>query len=391
MEKAIRYRLYPTNEQKIYFIRTFGCCRKVWNLMLLDKVQHYEETGHMLYNRPAQYKKQYLYLKEVDSLALANVQLQLQQSFHVFFSHKNIGFPKFKSAKHSKKSYTTNNQNGTISLVDGGIKLPKIGIIKAKLHRKPKNSWQLKSATVSMDSDGRFYVSVLFHYEENVNEISVINDDKVIGLDYKSDGLYVDSNGYCPRMKPYYRKTQKRLRKLQKKLSHRIESHIKKYGIKRKPVFNRKLEECKNIQKLKKKIAIVSCHSKNQRKDFLHKRSFEIANQFDVVCVEDLNMKALANKGFGNGKATLDNGYGMFLTFLQYKLDDRGKYLVKVDRFFPSSQICSDCGYINKEMKNLQIRKWKCPHCGEEYDRDVNAAINIRNEGLRLLREKLAL
>ena len=124
MEKAIRYRLYPTNEQKIYFIRTFGCCRKVWNLMLLDKIQHYEETGQMLYNRPAQYKKQYPYLKEVDSLALANVQLQLQQAFRIFFSHKNIGFPKFKSAKHSKKSYTTNNQNGTVVLVDGGIRLP---------------------------------------------------------------------------------------------------------------------------------------------------------------------------------------------------------------------------------------------------------------------------
>ena len=108
-----------------------------------------------------------------------------------------------------------------------------------------------------------------------------------------------------------------------------------------------------------------------------------------MVCVENLNMKALANKEFGNGKATLDNGYGMFLTFLQYKLEDRGKYLIKVDRFFPSSQICSDCGYVNKEVKNLQIRKWICPHCGAEHNRDINSAINIRNEGLRLLRNKL--
>lgn len=108
-----------------------------------------------------------------------------------------------------------------------------------------------------------------------------------------------------------------------------------------------------------------------------------------MVCVEDLNMKALSNKGFGNGKATMDNGYGMFRTFLQYKLEERGKYLVRVDKFFPSSQICSDCGYRNEEVKDLRIRKWVCPHCGVEHDRDVNAAINIRNEGLRILLKQL--
>ena len=129
----------------------------------------------------------------------------------------------------------------------------------------------------------------------------------------------------------------------------------------------------------------MACHVANQRKDFLHKESIAIAKQYDVVCVENLNMSLLANRGFHNGKATMDNGYGMFLQFLQYKLEDRGKYFIKVDRFFPSSQICSDCGYRNKEVKNLQIRKWTCPNCGAVHDRDVNSAINVRNEGLRVL------
>ena len=175
------------------------------------------------------------------------------------------------------------------------------------------------------------------------------------------------------------------MKRVQKKLSRQIESHIVGYRAKRRPVFDRKLSDCKNVQKQQKKLANLSEHVANQRKDFLHKQSTAIAKQYDVVCVEDLNMKSLSNKGFGNGKVTLDNGYGMFLTFLQYKLEERGKYLVKVDKCFPSSQVCSDCGYRNDELKDLQIRKWTCPHCGVEHDRDINAAINIRNEGLRLL------
>ena len=173
-------------------------------------------------------------------------------------------------------------------------------------------------------------------------------------------------------------------------MSRQIKSHIVGYGEKRRPVFNRKLSDCKNIQKQRKKVAGLSEHIANQRKDFLHKQSIAIAKQYDVVCVEDLNMQALANKGFGNGKATLDNGYGKFLAFLQYKLEERGKYLVKVDKYFPSSRICSDCGCRNDAVKDLRVRHWKCPQCGEEHDRDVNAAINIRNEGLRMLLKKVA-
>ena len=384
--KGIIYRLYPTNEQKVYFSKNFGCCRKIWNLMLFDKEEYYQNTGKILNNTPAQYKQDYPFLKEVDSLGLANVKLDLERAFISYF-RKITKKPKYKSAKHDKKSYTTNNQHGTVCIGNGYIRLPKIGLVRCKIHRQPKQDWTLKSATISMDKCGNYYVSVLFEFAKikdvDINKLK--QTDTIIGLDYKSDGLYMNSEGYSPKMKKYYHDAQRRLKKLQKKLSHRIETHIIGYGVKHKPIFDKKLEECKNIEKLRKKVAKLSCHVANQRKDFLHKESTAITKQYDVVCVEDLNMKSLANKGFHNGKATLDNGYGMFLNMLQYKLHDNGKLLVKVSRFYPSSQICHCCGERNPKVKDLHIRKWVCPRCGTEHDRDVNAAINIRNEGLRLL------
>ena len=168
-----------------------------------------------------------------------------------------------------------------------------------------------------------------------------------------------------------------------------IEQNISGYRTQdgnRYPIYKRPLEECRNIQKQKLVIAKISRHIANQRKDNLHKLSTEIANQYDVVCVEDLNMRAMANKGFGNGKATLDNGYGMFLSMLEYKLSDRNKFLVKVDKWFPSSRICHCCGNLHPEMKDLRLRIMQCD-CGLTVNRDQNAAINIKNEGLRILKE----
>lgn len=365
MNKAIKYRLYPTKEQEEIFIKTFGCCRKIWNLMLADKIKHYKVTKEMLQTTPAKYKKmeEYKYLKEVDSLALANVQLHLQTAYKNFFRNKKIGFPKFKSAKHSRRTYTTNNQNGTVALTDKGIKLPKIGIVKAKIHRQPAMNWKIKSATVSQDSDGKFYVSVLYEFEKTINQVSI--SDNVIGLDYKSDGLYADSNGNICGSPKYYRKSQKKLARLQRQLS-------------------RKEKGSNNRNKARLKVAKLQKHTANQRLDFLHKKSTEIANQYDVVCVETLNMQNMSNKCFSNGKATLDNGYGLFLTMLEYKLADRGKYFVKVDKWYPSSQLCYSCGKKHKEMKNLLTRQFVC-ECGYTNDRDVNASLNIKKEGLRLL------
>lgn len=365
MNKAIKYRLYPTTKQSMMFIKTFGCCRKVFNLMLADKIAHYRQTGTMLQVTPAMYKKDYPFLKEVDSLALANAQLNLQTSYANFFDNPKSGFPKFKSAKHSRKSYTTNNQKGTISIQGDSIRLPKIGFVKAKIHRQPDADWKLKSATISQDGDGHFYVSVLFEYNRIIVPVSKTSDN-AIGLDYKSDGLYTDSNGNCADMPKYYRQSQNRLAHAQRKLKH-------------------KTVGSNNYYKQQRKIAKIHKHVSNQRKDYLHKLSAGIANRYDIVCVEDLDMKALSNHGFGNGKATLDNGNGMFLSMLGYKLADRGKYLVKIYRYYPSSQTCSGCGRIHPKMKNLNIRTMHC-ECGNIMDRDENAAVNIKNEGLRILR-----
>ena len=293
---------------------------------------------------PAKYKKEYDYLKEVDSLALANVQLHLQTAYKNFFRDKKVGFPKFKALKISKKSYTTNNQKGTIQIIDDTIKLPKVGRIKAKIHKKPKEDSIIKSATLSQERDGIYYISVLFEYDEVIEKVEIT---KTLGLDYKSDGFYMDSNGNVCGSPKYYRKSQTKLKKLQRQLS-------------------KKVKNSKNKEKARLKVAKLQRHIANQRLDFLQKESTRIANLYDVVCVESLDMKAMSNKGFRNGKATLDNGYGMFLNMLEYKLQDRGKYFVKVDKWYASSQICSKCG--------------------NNIDRDLNAAINIKNEGLRLLK-----
>lgn len=374
--KAMKYRVYPTTEQSVMFAKTFGCCRKVYNLMLSDKIEGYKRTGKFPTVTPAKYKKDYPYLKEVDSLALANKQMDLQAAFRNRFSKsrkKNNGFPKFKSAKHSRKSYTTNNQKGTVAIIDDKyIRLPKIGKVKAMIHRKPDSNWIIKSATVSQESDDKYYVSVLFEYNHSVN-IYVADKTNAIGLDYASDGLYVDNNGNIGTNHKYYRESHDKLAKAQHKLSHMQGS--KKYETK----SNNYIKQLRKVNKIHRHIA-------NQRLDNLHKISTEIANRYDVVCVESLNMRSMANHGFGNGKATMDNGYGMFLSMLEYKLSDRNKYLVKVNKWFPSSQICHQCGTLHPEMKNLSIRKMIC-NCGIIISRDQNAAINILNEGLRLLSE----
>ena len=378
MNKAIKYRLYPTTEQCTMFAKTFGCCRKVYNLMLSDKIESYKLTGKFPIVTPAKYKNDYPFLKEVDSLALANVQMNLQGAFKNCFSKsrkKKNGFPKFKSAKHSRKSYTTNNQHGTVSLTDNSIKLPKIGFVKAVIHRNPDSSWLIKSATISQESDGKYYASVLFEYDNPV--ITYVADrTNAIGLDYASDGLYVDNNGNVGNNHKYYRESHDKLAKAQRRLSRMQGS--KKHETK----SNNYIKQLRKVNRIHRHIA-------NQRLDNLHKISTEIANQYDVVCVESLNMRSMANHGFGNGKATLDNGYGMFLNMLEYKLSDRNKYLIKVDKWFPSSQICHCCGEVHPEMKDLAIRTMKCC-CGLTINRDQNAAIDILREGLRILNESFA-
>ena len=366
MNKAIKYRLYPTKEQTEYFLKCFGCCRFVYNQALNWRMAAYNADGTSLnYNDTAfgltALKHQFAWLKETDSIALQQALRNLDTAYNTFFK-KNGGFPKFKSAKHSRKSYTTINQNGTVSIFDNSIKLPKVGIVKAKIHRKPLSDWKLKSVTVSMDSDGKFYVSCLFEFDKTI--CTVAKSENAIGLDYKSDGLYMDSDGNIGSNHKFFRESHKKLTKAQRKLKH-------------------KTIGSNNYRKQQFKINRIHKHIANQRLDNLHKLSTKIANSYDIVCVESLNMRSLSNKGFGNGKATMDNGYGMFLNMLEYKLSDRGKYFVKVDKWFPSTQLCSCCG---KRVKlSISDRVYRCD-CGlVAINRDLNAAINIKNKGLRIL------
>lgn len=351
MNKAYKYRVYPTEAQQSLLLRTFGCCRKIYNLMLEVQKKSLDETGKLTSVTPVMFKQQYPFLREVDSLALANKQMDLQQAFKNFFDKKRkkrCRFPKFKSRKRCRRSYTTNNQKGTIEVLDKGVKLPKVGIIKAKIHRRAPEDWQLKSATVSQERDGSFYVSVLYKYEADIQPVPVSNN--AIGLDYASDGLYVDELNRKGTNHKFFRESQKTLAKAQRRLSR------KKGSKKNEKKSQNYWKQLRRVNRIQKYIA-------NQRADNLHKISTEIANQYDVVCVETLNMQAISNKGFGNGKATMDNGYGMFLEMLQYKLAERGKHFAKIDKWFPSSQLCHQCGTIHPEMKDLKITNIVCD-CG---------------------------
>lgn len=359
--KAYKFRIYPNAEQRIMLAKTFGCVRFLYNRMLADKIKYYEETKQKLKNTPAQYKKEFAWLKEVDSLALANAQLHLQMAYNHFFRSPKVGFPKFKSKKSNHRSYTTNCVNGNLSIESGSIKLPKIGLVKLKQHRLIPSDYKLKSVTISQTPNGNYYASVLFEYENQVQGQPL---RKFLGLDFSMHELYKDSNGNEPQYPGYYRQAEKKLKREQRKLS-----------LMQKGSNNRNKQRIK-AAKMHEKVA-------HQRKDFLHKQSRQITNAYDCVCVENLNMKAMAQT-LHFGKSVCDNGWGMFVRFLQYKLEEIGKRLVKVDRYFASSQICSCCGDKNEATKNLSIRAWDCPRCGTHHDRDRNAAINIRNEGMRL-------
>jgi len=344
------------------FAKTFGCVRFVYNRMLADKIKYYEETKQKLNNTPAQYKKEFEWLKEVDSLALSNAQMNLQSAYNNFFKNPKTRFPKFKSKKSNRRSYTTNCVNRNIKLVDGYLTLPKVGKVKVKQHRNVPDDYKLKSVTVSQTPSRKYYASILFEYE---NQIQEQKPKTFLGLDYSMHELYKDSNGNEPSYPRYYRQAEKKLAKEQRKLSKM-----------QKGSNNRNKQRLK-VAKLHEKVA-------NQRKDFLHKQSRQIANAYDCVCIESLDMKALS-QSLHFGKSVFDNGWGMFTTFLKYKLEDMGKQLVKVDKWFASSQTCHVCGYKNTATKNLSIRAWDCPNCGTRHDRDENAAINIRDEGMRLV------
>ena len=371
MNKAYQYRLYPNREQATLINKTFGCVRFIYNKMLGNRKALYElyqdDKETLLQQRymlPSEYKKEYEWLKEVDSLALANAQLHLDAAYKNFFRTPSVGFPKFKSKHYSRKSYTTNNQKGSIRIIDEQtIRLPKLKDVNICLHRPIPEGMAIKSATICQTPAGNYYISILVEYEQEIVPITPV-EENVVGLDYTSGTLYMDSNGNSAEYPQFYRKSEARLKKEQRKLSHR-----KKGG--------------RNREKQRLKVARLHEKVANQRKDFLHKQSRQIANAHDAVVIEYLNMRGLA-QCLNLGKSTNDNGFGKLKVMLGYKLAEQGKQLVVIDKWYPSSKRCHVCGSDNKEL-TLSDRIWVCKHCGTEHNRDINAAINIRQEGCRML------
>lgn len=362
MLKAYKYRIYPNKEQEEYFSKCFGCVRFIYNKMLNDKIEYYKENNKMLNNTPAQYKKEFVWLKEVDSLALANAQMNLDKAYKNFFRDKSVGFPKFKSKKNNHHSYTTNNQKNTIYIVDNKyIKLPKLKtVVRIKLHRQIPKDGIIKSATVSKVPSGKYYVSVLVEQELE----PLPKNEFAVGVDLGLTDFAITSDGVKYPNPRYLKKSLNKLTKEQRRLSK------KKIGSK-----NRNKQRIK-VAKLYEKIS-------NQRKDFLHKISSELINENQVICLEDLHVKEIQQNKYLS-QSVSDAGWYEFRRQLEYKAKWYGRTISFIDKWYPSSQICSNCGN-NTGKKPLNIREFTCQYCGKHHDRDINASINILHEGLRLL------
>ena len=364
-QKAYKFRLCPNLEQMILFEKIFGCSRFIWNQMLADKIAHYKETGEFLKNTPAQYKDEFPWLKEVDSLALANVQLNLNKAYKSFFQ-LGFGFPNFKSKK-TAQSYKTNNQKGTITLLYRKVKLPKVGWVKVKLHRQIKGV--IKSATISKITTGKYFISILC--EEEI--LSLPKTDSNLGIDLGLENFAILSTGEKIENPKFLVSLSKKLAKEQKILSRRG-LLAKEKGV--------KLSESSNYQKQKLKVARLHEKIANQRKDSLHKLSTHLIKNHDVICIEDLASRNLM-KNHHLARAIGDASWSEFVRQLHYKADWYGKKIVTISRWFPSSQLCSSCGE-GSGKKALYIREWTCKNCGTHHDRDINASLNILKKGLSL-------
>ena len=355
---AYKYRIYPNNAQKEFFAKCFGCVRFFYNKSLSDMNDIFKATGKFKNITPASYKEDYPFLKEVDSLALSNAQLNRNAAFKSFFSHKTA-FPKYKS-KRNDQSYTTNNQ-GSVKFSNNNryISIPKCQRIRIKMHRDFIGT--IKSITVSMTTDNKYYISLLVETEiEPLKECSY-----TIGLDLGIKDLIVDSNGKKYKNHKYLTKSQNKLAKEQRKLSKMVKGS-------------------NNRNKQRIKVARLHKHIQNQRNDYLHKLSKSIVDENQVICIEDLKVIDMEQNS-KLARNIIDASWSSLISMLTYKANWYGRIVVKIPSNYPSSQLCSICGYKNSITKDLRIRKWTCPKCGTVHNRDINAARNILSKGIEML------
>ena len=364
MLKAYKYRMYPNHEQKIQTANTFGCCRFVYNQTLAYRKDAYEKEGKSVSKTDCnnfcnrELKKEYEWLKEVDKFALTNAIYNMDCAYQKFFK-EHAGYPKFKSKHDSHKSYTTNFTNGNIGVdyEKGKVKLPKLKEVKAKIHRCFDG--RIKSATISQVPSGKYYVSVLVETEQG----ELLHTKQNIGLDLGIKDLCITSDGEKYKNPKTIKRYEKKLTKLQRQLAQ-------------------KEKKSKNYYKQRRKIAL--CHEKitNIRKDYLNKVSYEIISENQVIVTENLEIRNMV-KNHRLAKSITDASWYELTRQLKYKAAWNGRQYIKIDRFYASSQICYDCGYQNVKTKDISVREWECPICGAKHDRDVNAAKNILEEGLR--------
>ncbi|NMA85309.1 MAG: IS200/IS605 family element transposase accessory protein TnpB [Epulopiscium sp.] len=369
MIKGYKYRLYPTDEQKEQINKTFGCCRFIYNHFLAMRIELYKaEQKSLSYSKCSslltQLKKEKEWLKEPDKCSLQNSLKDLDTAYQNFFreikkGNNNQGFPKFKSKRNNNKSYKTNFTNNNIELyfTNNQVKLPKLGWVHCKLHRE--FTGKILSATISQVPSGKYFVSL----NVECKHTQLPKNNNAVGLDLGiSDLLITSDDEFIENDKLTY-KYEKQLSKLQRQLA-------------------KKEKGSKNFHKQKARVARLHEKIANIRKYNLHRISSRIVKENQFIFSEDLNVKGMV-KNRNLAKSIHDVSWYELTRQLQYKSDWNGRVYHKVDRYFASSQLCSSCGYKNTETKNLNVRTWICSECGSNHNRDINAAINILNQGLK--------